>query len=132
MSGGHFDYLQYRIREIADTIERDLTGRELDEEDIEEIERDVKRGWTEKEYLDYCKEHMRTPPDALRPETKREFQRGYVLLRLAEVYAQRIDWLQSGDDGEDTFHERLAEDLEALDKELEEKDPALLEILQKK
>ena len=126
MSGGHFDYMQYRIREIADTIERDLTGRELDEDDICEL------GWKEKEYLDYCKEHMRTPPDALRPETKREFQRGYVLLRLAEIYAQRIDWLQSGDDGEDTFHERLAEDLEALDKELEEKDPALLEILQKK
>mgnify|MGYP007115175008 CR=1 FL=1 len=24
MSGGHFDYHQYRMREIADTIERDI------------------------------------------------------------------------------------------------------------
>ena len=126
MSGGHFDYQQYRIRDIADIIERDLTGRELDEYDIEEIKRNVERGWTEKEYLDYCKEHMRTPPDNLRPETKQEFQRGYVLLRLAEIYAQRIDWFQSGDDGEDTFHERLKEDLDALDKEFAANAPELL------
>jgi hypothetical protein len=32
-------------------------------------------------------------------------------LNQALIYAQRIDWLVSGDDGEDTFHARLAEDL---------------------
>jgi hypothetical protein len=33
---------------------------------------------------------------------------------MAEIYAQRIDWLLSGDDGEDSFRERLKEDLEKL------------------
>jgi hypothetical protein len=33
---------------------------------------------------------------------------------MAEIYAQRIDWLLSGDDGEDSFRKRLKEDLERL------------------
>jgi hypothetical protein len=33
---------------------------------------------------------------------------------MAQIYAQRIDWLISGDDGEDSFRERLKEDLEKL------------------
>ena len=32
-------------------------------------------------------------------------------MRAAAIYAQRIDWLVSGDDGEETFHQRLAEEL---------------------
>jgi hypothetical protein len=48
------------------------------------------------------------------PETIKEFQRGLNLLRQAHVYAQRIDWLVSGDDGEDSFHSRLKNDLEKL------------------
>jgi len=37
-----------------------------------------------------------------------------AILRQAHVYAQRIDWLVSGDDGEDSFHRRLKHDLEKL------------------
>ena len=33
-------------------------------------------------------------------------------LRLAAVYIHRIDWLVAGDDGEDTFHARLEQDIE--------------------
>ena len=44
-------------------------------------------------------------------ETLTEFQRGAVFLRAASIYLQRIDWLVSGDDGEETFHKRLKEDL---------------------
>ena len=36
------------------------------------------------------------------------------LLKKAEVYAQRIDWYISGDDGEESFLRRLKEDLEKL------------------
>lgn len=31
---------------------------------------------------------------------------------MAQIYTQRIDWLVSGDDSEDSFRERLKEDLE--------------------
>jgi hypothetical protein len=40
-----------------------------------------------------------------------EFKNAVKHLRVAEIYAQRVDWLLSGDDGEDTFIERLKSDL---------------------
>ena len=49
------------------------------------------------------------------PETIQEFRNGVEILKKASVYAQRIDWLISGDDGEDSFHQRLKEDLNKLE-----------------
>lgn len=34
--------------------------------------------------------------------------------KKAYIYAQRIDWLLSGDDGEKSFHKRLKEELQQL------------------
>lgn len=36
---------------------------------------------------------------------------GLFNLKLANIYLHRIDWLLSGDDGEDSFHSRLKEEL---------------------
>lgn len=47
-------------------------------------------------------------------ETINEFRKGVEILKKARIYAQRIDWLLSGDDGEESFHERLNEELEQL------------------
>ena len=92
MSGGHFDYWQYHIGTIADKIES-------------EIEQNNDRpdwwdNWDGARFSD---------------ETIAEFKKGIELLRKAEIYANRIDWLLSGDDGEDNFHCRLKEDLETLE-----------------
>jgi len=46
--------------------------------------------------------------------TINEFKRAIPMLREAYVYAQRIDWLVSGDDSEETFHKRLQADLMKL------------------
>lgn len=43
-----------------------------------------------------------------------KFELGLFYLRQAATYLHRIDWLLEGDDGEDTFHIRLKEDLEKL------------------
>ena len=51
------------------------------------------------------------------PKTIEEFQKGLKILKEADIYLGRIDYLLSGDDGEETFHERLKEDLEELKKE---------------
>ena len=40
MSGGHFEYAQYKIADIYYSIEEYLNGRELDESDVEEYIRD--------------------------------------------------------------------------------------------
>ena len=92
MSGGHFDYNQYRITTIADTIESMIWNNNSQEVDQ----------WGDTIGNEYSE------------ETIAEFEKAVFYLNLAYVYAQRIDWLVSGDDGEETFHKRLKEDLEKI------------------
>ena len=87
MSGGHFDYDQYKIGYIADSIEQLIFYN------------------SEAKYGRYTE------------ATISEFRTALQMLRRAEIYAQRIDWLVSCDDGEDTFHKRLALDLAAKSSE---------------
>lgn len=95
MSGGRFDYLQYRFSEIIDAIEQEILDNDAEPKS--------KHEWFE--------------PNRFKPETLDEFRKGIEYLKKAQIYAQRIDWLLSGDDGEETFHKRLAKDL-GLDKKL--------------
>ena len=92
MSGGYFDYTQYAMNDIADSIQ-EVVDRN-DDKTLDKWGYTLGRGYT--------------------PETIAEFKRGIDLLRRAFVYAHRIDWLLSDDDGEETFHERLKEDLDEL------------------
>ena len=36
------------------------------------------------------------------------------MVKEAQIHMQRLDWYLSGDDGLETYHKRLAEDLEKL------------------
>ena len=92
MSGGHFDYDQYRIDRIAADVDQLI--RTNDDETLNE--------WNEPKGKHY------------QPAVISRFREGLRALRIAAIYAQRIDWLVSGDDGEDSFIERLAEELEAM------------------
>jgi hypothetical protein len=105
MSGGHFDYTQYRIEDIADSIQEEIdrSGKPLTEEEIKDTSY-----WG----LSLQTHHYEYPQDIIL-----EFKKGVNLLRMAQIYAQRIDWLLSGDDGEDSFRKRLKEDLEKLKKQ---------------
>ena len=85
MSGGHFDYMQYRISDIAEMIDDLIASND-----------------TPDEYGDSCN---------YTPETIAKFQRASATLKKAATMAQRIDWLVSGDDGEESFHERWDEEL---------------------
>jgi hypothetical protein len=38
-------------------------------------------------------------------------------LKIAKIYAQRVDWYLSGDDGEESFLERLDKELDKLNVE---------------
>lgn len=70
------------------------------------------------------------PDDAdvleLTDETIETMKEAYKQIRIAEVYATRVDWVMSGDDGENDLQERLSEDLEAFEKEFRTKDWACL------
>ena len=113
MSGGRFDYNQWRITEIADILEDYIYGHSLDEEEIKEY---IKDRWLEDEEKEYIKKNKHTIPNRYEysKETIEEFKQGLSILRKAYIYAQRIDWLLSGDDGEESFHKRLKEELDNL------------------
>jgi hypothetical protein len=93
MSGGHFDYQQYRIQDIAEEVEKLIKNNGQDE-------------WYTFSEKDIS-----------------ELRKGLVYLKIAHIYAQRIDWYVSGDDGEDDFHERLNEELDELRKQIKSKKP---------
>ena len=107
MSGGRFDYNQYVLTQIYETIQKyiDKNGKPLTEEEI-------KNHWQGKEWFE------KYPEDKFHhkysDETINEFKTAVELLKKAQVYAQRVDWLLSDDDGEETFHERLKDELEKL------------------
>ena len=113
MSGGHFDYYQWQINDIANSIEDYVYGHSLDEEDVKYY---IKDHWLEEEEKEYIIKNKHTLPNSheYSKETIKEFKKGLAILRKAYIYAQRIDWLLSGDDGEESFHERLKEELDNL------------------
>lgn len=58
----------------------------------------------------------------LNDSTIRTMKEAYRQIRIAEIYAGHVEWVMSGDDGEDTVRERLKEDLVAFEKEYVSKD----------
>ncbi len=104
MSGGRFDYAQYHISEIADAIESELKkqGKPKSEDDLWSNEECYEKYPEQKFYYTHPKEIQDEMRNAIR------------ILRQAAVYAQRIDWYLSGDDGADSFLDRLKSELDAL------------------
>jgi len=92
MSGGHFGYVQYHIGEIADSIDELVRTNDSTE----------KNEWGDEVGRHYS------------ADTVEKFKEAAHTLRRAHVMAQRVDWLVSGDDGEDDFQERWTAELAEL------------------
>lgn len=90
MSGGAFDYQQFRILDMAKDL-KDL----MDYRRVEGMCLDMKEP---PEFDKLCKE-------------------AYDALRLGATIMHRIDWYVSGDDGLETMFSRLKDDLIALGEE---------------
>lgn len=58
--------------------------------------------------------------ESLSEPTRKRLREAVGYLNIAYTYAQRIDWLVSGDDGEETFHHRLEDELNELDLAIKE------------
>lgn len=91
MSGGHFNYAQYRIADIVEGIESAIKGNGIKDE------------------YGYANSYSK--------KTLKEFKKGIYFLKKAQIFAHEIDWLISGDNGEDSFMENLTQDLLKLDAE---------------
>lgn len=105
---------------MADSLEEYINGRELDDNEVEPyIDRIFYFDAEDKEKAaEYIRDNQRTLPNRYEysEETIAELKKGLDILRRAYIYAQRIDWLLSGDNGEESFHERLKEELDELEK----------------
>jgi len=99
MSGGFFDYAQYRIEDIAESILQQIYDN--DDETLNE--------WNEKRGNGY------------EERTIQKMIEAYKIINKAKIYAQRIDWMLSCDDSEDRFHIRLAEELSDFEHSFNEK-----------
>lgn len=104
MSGGYFDYDQYRTDMIADSIQHELDkqGREIPED---------MRWYNEEWYNEHPEDRFHT---TYSPQVQEAMRTAVKKLREAAMYAQRIDWFLSGDDDEESFIRRLNEDLSKL------------------
>lgn len=58
----------------------------------------------------------------LSDKTINAMKEAYRQIRIAEIYATRVDWMMSGDDSEESFRERVKEDLAEFEKEDATKD----------
>lgn len=168
MSGGHFDYQQYHIEDIADSIEREIEEAtkpkppKVWKEGVivyEKLREGCYRGvYMEYKYYDEAVKKLKKNRDfkfvreyekdgkmisefmsgdklyevreikyqeyedgEYHPEYTNEtiqiFKDGVKALRKAAIYADRIDWFLSGDDGEESLKERLEEELKKLEEQ---------------
>jgi hypothetical protein len=108
MSGGHWDYLQYRLTDVVEDINK-MVEKNGQEKTVEEIKDEHWRdpNWYEKYPED--KFHYKYPDEVIE-----EFKKGAKIIAEAQVYMQRIDWLVSADDGNESFIKRLKDDLSKL------------------
>ena len=90
MSGGAFNYEQYKLAYIADEID----GRIINNDD------EILDEWGQKRGRGYS------------PEVIDKLKYAVYFLRLAQIYAHRADWLFSGDDGEEAFLRRLEKEID--------------------
>ena len=112
MIGGSFQYDQYKIGYIADQIEEVIikNGVKKTPEDLKQ------EGWRDPDwYKKYPEDlsHYKYPDEVI--EKMKEAVRA---LKIAQEYAQRVDWLLSGDDGEESFLSRLEENLKKIEGKL--------------
>jgi hypothetical protein len=109
MSGGKFDYDQYKIGYIAESIEKEIrrSGKPKTREELKD------ESWHGSDWYEKYPEdlnHHKYPDEVIK-----QFKLAVRYLKMAQIYAHRVDWLLSGDDGEDSFLERLNEDINKLD-----------------
>jgi hypothetical protein len=95
MSGGTWDYIQYRFRDIGDDIDRLVAENESKE----------LNDWGEVKGHHY------------NPATIEKLKIAASHVRETAIMLQRVDYLLAGDDGEESFNSRWDEDLEELNEQ---------------
>ena len=96
MSGGSMDYVYMHVHEAADQVMR-LMER-MEDKDVSEFEYDASR------MVGMTAQRLKDKVVAL-------LKMGVMALRKGAIYAKRAEWLESDDDGYDSFVTRTLEEL---------------------
>jgi hypothetical protein len=87
MSGGHFDYGCFRISQFADELQHEIDINDV--KDLDEWGDNIGKGY-EKETMD-------------------RIIAAHAIIEKAGKLAREIEWLYSGDHGEDSFNRLIDE-----------------------
>jgi hypothetical protein len=109
MSGGRWNFVQHQLTEVVEGVVRKIerNGKEKTKEERKE------EGWKDLDWYEKYPEdkfHHKYPDEVIE-----EFKKGAKIIAEAQVYMKRIDWLLSGDDGEESFLRRLNQELSKID-----------------
>ena len=110
MSGGSMDYVAYKIQEAANHIQRELANTELRRKSGRFF--DVREYYQEK-YPDVA--YFKSS-EALTEAVIKRLRDALICIRKAAIYAERVEWLTSDDDGYEEFCMRLDDQLADCDK----------------
>jgi len=105
MSGGSFEWNQYRINDIIEYLQEEIdrNGKEIP---IEE------RTMSQEYYNKYPEEGFYTEHSEKVLEI---MKKAIGKLKESFIFAQRLDWYLSSDDGEESLIRRLNEELKDLE-----------------
>lgn len=110
MSGGSMDYAFWKIHEAANSIQEELANVELRRKEGRLL--DVFKPYKEEHpELDHLKS-----PEALTDAVIKRLRDALVCVRKAAIYAERVEWLTSGDDGYENFCMRTDKQLADCEK----------------
>lgn len=108
MSGGRWEYVQYRFTDVIDDLKSliEKNGKEKTKQEMKD------EGWSDPHWYDKYPEdryHYRYPDEVID-----EFKKAVDIMSRAQVYMHRVDWLLCGDDGDESFINRLKDELDKL------------------
>ena len=108
MSGGHWQYIQHRFTDVAEDIDEliEKNGKPKSEKELKE------ESWYDPDWYEKYPEDLNHYE--YNDQVIEQFKKASQAIKIAQVYIQRVDWLLSGDDGEESFLRRIEEDLEKL------------------
>ena len=108
MSGGRYEYRQYGFTDVIDDL-KSLIEKNGKPKTKEEMKAEY---WSDDEWYEKYpddKFHYKYPDEVIE-----EFKNAVDLISRAQIYMHRVDWLLSGDDGDESFIKRLNQDLKKL------------------
>lgn len=88
MSGGTFDYVEFRLDDVVQKLQEVINGNDGSD--------------------------FRVYANKYKPETIKALQEIVQLVKVAKISIHRADYLIAGDDSEESFHEYLNKELNDL------------------